>query len=211
MIKVLIVEDQIVLRESIKFRLNSDDEIKVVGCAGNGREALDLCGKWEPDVVLMDIMMPGCDGIEATKLIKANYNFIKIIILTIFIDNENIKKAMKNGADGYVLKDVAPEELISIIKNTYKGMRTVHQNVYNAILSEFISHNTVEVKNDFGLSEKEIEIIKLIVEGKSTKELSKEVFLSEGRVRNVISGILTKLNLKDRVQLTIFALKNNIV
>ena len=211
MIKVIVVDDQVVLRESIKFRIDSDDEIKVVGCGGNGIEAMELCDRFLPDVVLMDIMMPICDGIEATKRIKLKYNSIKVIILTIFIDNENITKAMKNGADGYVLKDIDPKELINIIKNTVSGLRIIHQDVLDTLVSEFASNTKLTVGSSFDLSEKELEIIKWIVHGKSTKEVAALVFLSEGRVRNIISEILTKLDMKDRVQLAIFAVRNHLV
>ena len=211
MIKVIVVDDQIILREGIKFRIDSDDEIKVVGSAGNGIEAMELCDRFLPDVVLMDIMMPICDGIEATKRIKLKYNSIKVIILTIFIDNENITKAMKNGADGYVLKDIDPKELINIIKNTASGLRIIHQDVLDTLVSDFALKDKPAIESSFDLSEKELEIIKWIVHGKSTREVASLVFLSEGRVRNIISDILSKLDLKDRVQLAVFAVKNDLI
>ena len=121
MIKVLIVDDQIILRESLKFIIEQDTDINVVGLAGNGAEAFSLCGKLKPDVVLMDIMMPDCDGVEGTRLIKSKYESIKVIILTTFNDEKNVSRAIKSGADGYVLKDISPEQLILAIKSVFNG------------------------------------------------------------------------------------------
>ncbi|MCX7920734.1 MAG: response regulator transcription factor [Clostridia bacterium] len=209
MIKVLIVDDQIILSESIKFRMNIDSEIEVVACASNGKEAIELCNKFLPDVVLMDIAMPICDGIEATKQIKAKHSSTRVIILTVFVDEENILKAMKNGADGYVLKDVGPEELIGVIKNTSKGLRVIHQDVFDTILNQ-----NLQLKNSDIISllcERDLEVIKMIVQGKSTREIAAGVYLSEGRVKNIISEILIKLGCKDRVQLAVFAVKNGLI
>ncbi len=116
MIKLVLAEDQVVVREGIKKLLEEDEEIDVVGCAGNGNEALELCDAFAPDVVIMDINMPVCDGVEGTRLIKQKYPSVKILILTMYNDDDNICRAMENGADGYVLKGIRPEDFISAIK-----------------------------------------------------------------------------------------------
>ncbi len=212
MINVVIADDETILRESIKYRLNSDESINIVGCAGNGYETIDLCGKGNVDVVLMDIKMPECDGIEATKIIKEKYRFIKIIILTTFTNDESFRAAISNGADGYLLKDVTPDILINAIKNVHSNLKIIHDDVFQ-MLSEV--KDTVGEENQHiykhDLSEKEISIVRYIVQGKSTQEMSKELFLSEGRVRNLIADILSKLKLRDRVQLAVYAIKNKIV
>lgn len=215
-IKVLIVDDHVMLRESIKFVIEQDKDIDVVGCAGNGTEALALCEQLSPDLVLMDIVMPICDGIEGTHLIKTKYSHIKVIILTTFDDDENIAKAIQNGAEGYILKDLEPAELIAIIKNTMKGLRVIHQNVFNAIIKQMTpsapeSFVTGEFKPGVKLSDKEKTIINLVVKGKSNREIADVIALSEGRVKNIITEILAKFDLEDRTQLAVYAVRNNLV
>lgn len=215
MINVLLVEDQAIIRDGIKFIIERDSEIRVTGCAGNGQEALKFCRALQPDLVLMDIVMPICDGIEATRLIKEAYPEIKIIILTTFNDEKKAALAIKNGADGYILKDIEPEELLFTIKSTVKGLRVFHESAYGTIVGRMNPDNEIPAINaengDLGLSTKEIEIIRRIVYGKSNKEISAMLNLSEGGVRNSISAILAKLNLKDRTQLAVYAIKNDLI
>ncbi|MCX7745516.1 MAG: response regulator transcription factor [Clostridia bacterium] len=215
MIRVIIVDDQVILRESLKFIVEQDDEIEVIGLAGDGNEALEMCGKLKPDVVLMDIMMPNCNGVEGTALIKNTYKDIKVLILTTFSDTENISSALKNGADGYVLKDIKPDELILAIKSVAQGLGVIHPNAFNTVVKQFDTPG-IKVVNplnsiDLGLSSKDIDIIRLIVGGKNNKEIATELFLSEGNIKNSVAAILDKLKLKDRTQLAVFAVKNNIV
>lgn len=216
MIKVIIIDDQVILRESLKFIVEQDPEIEVVGLGGNGKEALELCGKLAPDVVLMDIMMPICNGVEGTKLIKAKFNAIRVIILTTFNDEENISMAIKNGADGYVLKDIKPDELILAVKSVAKGFSIMHHTALDTVAKQI--DNDTELtqpkqgpKSDINITDRELSIIRLIVDGKSNKEIASCIFITEGSVKNIITNILEKLNLKDRTQLAVFAVKNNIV
>jgi DNA-binding NarL/FixJ family response regulator len=218
MIKVLVVDDVAILRNSIKFMLEVSEEIEVVGTASNGREAFEKCSELMPDIVLMDLKMPDFDGVEGTELIKEKYPQIKVMILTTFKEEEDIQAAIGSGADGYVLKDIEPDELAAAIKNTYKGFYTVHKNVFESITKN--KKSQTEVKSMQGLNDKngkpllslqDIEIIKHLVNGKSYKEISKEMFISEGHIRNQISKILRKLDLTDRMQLSLFAVKNKIL
>ena len=216
MIKVLIVDDQVILRESLKFIVEQDPEINVVGLAGNGKEALNLCKELVPDVVLMDIMMPVCNGVDGTKLIKSQFRSIRVIILTTFNDDENISKAIKNGADGYVLKDIKPDELILAVKSVAKGFSIMHHTAMDTVAKQIdheneANHHKQEFKLDVNLTERELSIIELIVDGKSNKEIAAKIFITEGSVKNIITSILEKLSLKDRTQLAVFAVKNNIV
>lgn len=215
-IKVLVVDDHTMLRESIKFVIEQDPDIEVVGCAGNGKEALALCQQFLPDLVLMDIVMPGCDGIEGTRLIKQKFNHIKVIILTTFDDDENISRAMQNGAEGYILKDLEPSELIAIIKNTMRGLRVVHQNVFNSIIKQLVPSTggtavSEEIKPGVKLTEREKIIIDLVAQGKSNREIADAVALSRGRIKNIITEILAKLELEDRTQLAVYAVRHNLV
>ncbi|NLI57129.1 MAG: response regulator transcription factor [Clostridium sp.] len=219
MIKVLIVDDQIILRESLKFIIEQDKDINVIGLAGNGKEAFSLCEQLNPDVVLMDIMMPKCDGVEGTRLIKSKYKEIKVIILTTFNDEGNVTRAIKNGADGYVLKDISPDQLILTVKSVFKGYSIMHQSTLNTFIdskdkekkNKKTSANIKKEKVNVRLGKRELEILNLIVEGKNNKEIAETMFISEGTVKNTISHMLNKLNLKDRTQLAVFAVKNNIL
>lgn len=214
MIKVLIVDDQLILRESLKFIIEQDSDIKVVGCACNGLEAVEFCKKNPPDVILMDIKMPVCDGIEGTKLIKSQFETVKIMVLTTFNDDENISKALKNGADGYILKDIMPDELILAIRSINKGLNIIHKNALNSVVRQFNANDTVELQArsiKVDLTDREISIVELIVDGKSNKEIAAVLFITEGTVKNIITGILEKLELKDRTQLAVFAVRNKLV
>ncbi|MDQ2085414.1 response regulator transcription factor [Herbivorax sp. ANBcel31] len=217
MIKVIIVDDQIILRESLKFIIEQDSDIEVVGLAGNGKEALSVCEQLSPDVVLMDIMMPQCDGVEGTELIKSKYDKIKVIILTTFNDEENVSKAIKNGADGYVLKDISPDELILAVKSVFRGFSIMHHSTLSTFAGNKEKSNKKNKKSvktngtNVRLSKKELKILNLIVDGKNNKEIAKEMFITEGTVKNAISQMLDKLDLKDRTQLAVFAVKNNIL
>lgn len=213
MIKTLLAEDQKVLRESLKIILTQDPELDVIGSAANGTEALSIVEEKQPDIILMDIKMPVCDGIECTKLIKEKYPQIKIVILTTFDNNDNVEKALMYGADGYILKDVDPEEIIMIIKNTMKGLQVIHHHVYDKMLKQ-LHVNRLEPNDSSGhmdLDKREIEIIRMIVQGKSNKEIAASLFLSETRIKSLITKILKKFNVEDRTQLAVYAMKNNII
>ena len=215
MIKVLLADDQLLFREGIKKILEHDEEIKVVGCAENGKEAFKLCEQFSPDVVLMDIEMPGCDGVEGTRLIKSKCKRTKVVMLTVFNDDEKIQNALNYGADGYMLKDINQEKLILTVKSVAAGLGVMHKDTYSNIIKKVNSHTKISILENKGLkldlSNRELSVIKLIVEGKSNSEIANIIYLTEGSVRNIISGILKKLNLKDRTQLAILAVKNGII
>lgn len=214
MINILIVDDQVILRESLKSLIEQDDEIKVAGCAGNGQEALEWCSHSLPDLVLMDIKMPICDGAEGTRLIKAGYPQVKVIVLTTFDDELNIARALQNGADGYVLKDIMPDELILSIKGVSKGMGIVHKRILHTMARQFETMNEAPAQKPENLphlTPRELDLIRLIVDGKSNREIAAELFLAEGSVKNLLTEILEKTNLKDRTQLAVFAVKNRLV
>jgi DNA-binding NarL/FixJ family response regulator len=137
MIKVLIVDDVASYRDSLSINIQKDGDIKVVGCASNGIEAIEKCRSILPDIVLMDIRMPVCDGIEGTKLIKAYNGNIKVLILSVYKDDENIVKALENGADGYLLKGNEPECIISTIKNTIQGLNTFGPSIFESLKKKF--------------------------------------------------------------------------
>ena len=206
---ILIVDDEKLIREGLKIMLSTYDDIEVVGLAKNGYEALEFCKNNIVDIVLMDIRMNDCNGVMGTRLIKEQFNKIKVLILTTFKDKEYIQEALKYGAFGYLLKDSSHDVIYEGIKSAYLGNMVVHPEVASEILSE----SSIKKKdiNKYNLNEKEIKIIEHIANGLTNKEIAEVVFLSEGTVKNNITNILSKLDLRDRTQIAIFAFKNGIV
>ncbi len=211
MIRVVLVDDHAVYKRGLKELLENDPEIIVVGDAGNGKEAVKICEELVPDLVLMDIRMPICDGVIGTKLIKEKHANIKVIVLTTFDHNEYITQVLKNGADGYILKGVSEDDLITTIKSTMKGLSVFEEKVMTMIHENFknLPHESGKMK--IQLNEREIELLKLIIEGKTNKESGSILCLAEGTIRNMISSLLSKFSLKDRTQLAVFAIRNNII
>lgn len=208
-IRLLIVDDEKLIREGLKIMLSIFEDIEVVGLAENGFEALNICKSQPVDVVLMDIRMKDCDGVMGTRLIKEQFTKIKVIILTTFKDKEYIQDALKYGAFGYMLKDSSHDVIYEGIKTAFMGNMVVHPDVAVEMMG-----SSSAVKHDiekFGLSDKELKIIEGIAKGFSNKEISEEMFLSEGTIKNNITNILSKLELRDRTQIAIFAFKNGIV
>ena len=204
MIKVLIVDDQALIREGLSLMLDLYDEIEIAGEANNGEEAIDFLKKEEIDVILMDIRMPVMDGVEATKVIKEKHPNIKIIILTTFNEDEYIFKGLKNGADSYILKDVSSKELVNIIKSVHNGEILFHGDVAKTIASAVVDRKG-DRKEDIlkRLTPRELEIAKLIGEGKSNREISQMLYITEGTVKNYVTKILDKLEIRDRTQLAL--------
>ena len=206
-IKVMLVDDEQLIRSGLKIMLETYPDIEVIHQAGNGREAFECCQKEVPDVVLMDIRMPVSTGIEGTKLIKEAYPEVKIVMVTTFQDTEYIVEAMQYGASGYLLKDSSYEAIYDGIKVALSGKVVMDATVSEKLVMQPKAPTTIE-KTDIsslGLTEREIELIRLVSQGLNNKEISEALFLSEGTVKNNISTILSKLDLRDRTQLVIFA------
>lgn len=211
-IKVMLVDDEQLIRSGLKIMLETYPDIEVIHQAGNGREAFECCKIEVPDVVLMDIRMPVSTGIEGTKLIKEAYPEVKIVMVTTFQDTEYIVEAMQYGASGYLLKDSSYEAIYDGIKVALSGKVVMDATVSEKLVMQPKAPTTIE-KTDislFGLTEREIELIRLVSQGLNNKEISEALFLSEGTVKNNISTILSKLALRDRTQLVIFAYDHHI-
>lgn len=203
----MIVDDDGLIRDSLKLLLNLEEDIEVIGTARNGMEAFELCKLNKPDIVLMDIRMPVMDGVLGTKLIKESFRDVKVVLLTTFKDDEYIREAVMNGAEGYILKNQSSESIIESLRTVFKGNAVFEKNVINVITS-MIKEDKKKKPSHFNLSEREFQILALIAEGLSNKEMAEKLFLGEGTVRNYITNILEKLELRDRTQLAIFYLKN---
>lgn len=208
--KIIIADDQVLLRQSIGQLISSDPEINVVDLVGSGKEAFDSCGRHKPDIVLMDIEMPHVDGISALRLIKDKYPHIKVIILTTFENNKNIVDAFVADADGYVVKDIDCKELIATIKCVGYGMTVIHSSVKKIMIEKFKKMENHKGSYIDLISSEEIEIVRQIVAGKSNKEIAQHLSYSEGTIKNKVSRIYEKLEINDRLQLAVFAVENGI-
>ena len=216
MIKVLIADDQELIRESLKIILDVNADIKVVGVAESGRKVLDLLKKTSPDIILMDIRMPELDGVQCTKAVKEKFPDIKIIILTTFDDDEYVFYALKYGASGYLLKGCSVQELTSAIHTVMNGGSILNQSVLTKVVKLFNqmaqTNITLELdgRNLEALNRTERNVAHLVGRGLSNKEIAEALFLSEGTIRNALSSALSKLNLRDRTQLAIWAVQTGL-
>lgn len=198
--------------------IENNSDIKVVACATNGNEAYDLCKEYMPDVVLMDLSMPICNGTEATKLIKAELPSVKVLVLTASNDKSDVTDAISNGADGYILKDISTEELILSIKSTSLGLGIITKDILSPMILNLRKENKKAKKKiidingiNISLTERELKIVSMIVDGKDNKEIASSLFIAEGTVKNIITEIISKLSLRDRTQLAVYAVKNGLV
>lgn len=211
-IKVLIADDHALLTESLQLMLQQDDSIQVVGLAADGDEAVEMCRRLLPDVVLMDIKMLKCDGFRATEMIKETLPETKVIFLTTFEGKENIVSAVLSGADGYVLKDATPKKLILAIKCVHSGFQVLQSSVSHVLRHELVSLlNKGKEAIAQRLKPEELKIIRLISDGKNNREIAELMNYSEGTIKNKISRILEILEVKDRTQLVVYALKNDLI
>lgn len=204
--KVLLVDDDALIRDALKLIMELESDIEVVGIAANGQEAVKVCAETLPDVVLMDIRMPVMDGVLATKFIKEQFEFIKVLFLTTFKDVEYIRSGIKYGAEGYVLKNSSAESIIDSLRMVFKG-NVVYDKEIASALSGIMADNKKLSPDELGITSKELEIMKLLCDGLSNREIAEKIFVGEGTVRNYISNILEKLQLRDRTQLAVYYLK----
>lgn len=210
-IQVLLVDDDYFIRESLNVVLRLDAHIDITGMASNGQEALELLESGIlADVVLMDIRMPECDGVEGTRLIKSRFPEIQVLMLTTFDDDEYIIQALQNGASGYLLKNVPPARIVQGIKTVHNGDMLIHPDIARklaGLLRTPASPPSNEPLKSYGLTRTELSVAQSISEGLSNKEIAAKLFLSEGTVKNYVTEILGKLNLRDRTQIAIYMLK----
>jgi DNA-binding NarL/FixJ family response regulator len=217
MIKILVVDDQELIRQSLALILNNQASMEVVGDAKSGTEAIEMTRRLKPEVILMDIRMPGMDGIQCMKIIKENLSHIKIIMLTTFDDDEYIYKALKNGADGFLLKGISTQELVKAISVVYNGGVSIEPDIANKVfqifrkLASYDFMNQLENQDIESLSNNELKIIQYIGRGLSNKQITQAMNFSEGTIRNYISSILRKLELRDRTQIAILAIQSSIM
>jgi DNA-binding NarL/FixJ family response regulator len=210
MIRVLLVDDQNLIRRGLRALLKTDSELEIVGEAENGSEAIDLIPTVRPDVVLMDIRMPIVDGVEATRIICARSDAPKVLVLTTFDDREYVTQAIQAGAAGYLLKDTPFEELTQAIRLVTKGYTQLGPGLASKLLVPPTPSSTLIVADAWQeLTPREQEIVAAIATGASNREIAATLFIAEKTVKNRITSILSKLNLRDRTQLAIVALQGS--
>jgi two-component system, NarL family, response regulator LiaR len=211
-IKVLIVDDHQVVRQGLRTFLELQEGVAVIGEAGDGLAAVELVRQLEPDIVLMDLVMPRMDGIAATEEITLMKLPTKVIALTSFTEDNRVFPAIQAGASSYLLKDVSPEELVEAVRAVHRGEVRLHPDITRRLM-EKVAHQTGKSKESLteDLTEREVEVLRLVAKGRSNHEIASELVISEKTVKTHVSHILGKLNLEDRTQLAIHAIKNGLV
>jgi len=210
-IRILIVDDHHVVRRGLVFFLRTQKDLEIIGEAANGREAIEQAQLLKPDIILMDLIMPEMDGIQATKIIKEKQPEIKIMMLTSFSDQDHVIPALEAGASGFQLKDIQPDELVTSIKKIISGENQLHPKATSHLLAN-LSNKSKQEKNLLEeLTKRELDVLKEIAKGKSNKEIAAALFITEKTVKTHVSNLLAKLELADRTQAALYAVKNQLV
>ena len=209
--RVLIVDDQAIVRQGLKVMLEQDEKIKVIHEAENGQEAIQLLEKNHMvDLILMDVRMPVMNGMDATRIIKSKWPDVKILILTTFNDEQYAMETLKDGASGFLLKTADSKQLLHAVHSTMKDGLPLHEDVAAKVIPNLLKREVEKKEVPADLTERELAILKRVGEGKSNREIADELFLSVGTVKNHITSILQKLGLRDRTQLAIYAVKHHL-
>ncbi|KPL57969.1 response regulator [Rossellomorea vietnamensis] len=215
MVRIVIVDDQELMRDGLATILDLRQEIEVAGVASNGQEAFEKAGELRPDIVLMDIRMPIASGVEGTKLITAAYPYIKVLMLTTFNDSELIFEALEEGASGYLLKDMPTDAIVQAIMTVQSGGMVLPKELTADIVREMRRNQPAEQINTVPeivkeLTEREREVLQHLGLGLNNKEIAGKLYISEGTVKNHVSNLISKLQLRDRTQAAIFAVRYHI-
>ncbi|MCP4539328.1 MAG: response regulator transcription factor [Chloroflexi bacterium] len=209
--RVIICDDQALIRDSLEMLLSLDKDIDIVGRAEDGAEALELVAQHQPDLVLMDLKMAGMNGIEATRRIRTQYPAVKVLVLTTYDDDEWVFDAIRAGASGYLLKDTPREGVVKAVKGTVEGKSFVDPAVAGKLLGQVASQQTqpTSLITD-KLTEREIDVLQLLARGFTNADIAARLYLSEGTVRNHVSAILAKLQVSDRTQAAVIAIQHGL-
>ncbi|HEY46591.1 MAG: LuxR family transcriptional regulator [Anaerolineae bacterium SM23_ 63] len=213
-IRVLVVDDHAIVRQGLRTFIDLQSDMEIVGEGTNGIEAVDLARRTKPDIILLDLVMPEMDGIQATPRIIENSPNSRIIILTSFSEEDKVLPAIRAGAQGYLLKDIEPTELVQAVRDAHHGKVQLHPEIAGKLMSAVAaekpstSRTTIDAHN--GLTERENEVLHLIADGLSNREIAEKLFISEKTVKTHVSNILGKLGLTDRTQAAIYALRRGL-
>lgn len=210
-ISVLLVDDHAMVRQGVRAFLVTQPDISVIGEAGSGEEAVNLSAQHIPDVILMDLIMPDMDGVEATRRVKQVSPRSQVVVLTSYHEDEHIFPALKAGALSYILKDVSAEELAAAVRKAAIGEAVLHPRVAARVIKELQGRRAESVNPFTELSERELEVLKLIADGMSNAEMAAKLVLSEKTIKGHVSNILSKLHLADRTQAAVYAWREGVV
>jgi NarL family two-component system response regulator LiaR len=208
-IRVLLADDHAIVRKGIRALLATEEDIDVIGEAADGADAIELARTLQPDVILMDLMMPKIDGIEATRQITASPSGAHILVLTSFAADDKVFPAIKAGALGYLLKDSGPDELIRAIHQVQRGEPSLEPSIARKVLQELL-HPPKTAPTTDTLTERELAVLRLIAQGKSNRDIAQQLVITEMTVRTHVSNVLGKLHLASRTQAALFALKEGL-
>lgn len=209
--KILLCDDQAVIRDGLELLLNLEKDFQVVGAAQDGAEALELAAQKQPDLILMDLKMPVMTGIEATREIRARFPHIKVLILTTYDDDEWVFDAVRAGASGYLLKDTPRQKIVEAIRGTMDGKSFVDPAVAGKLMNQVASRQTEPASVlKAKLTERELDVLGLVARGQTNADIASQLHLSEGTVRNHISAILEKLGVADRTQAAVIAIRHGL-
>jgi DNA-binding NarL/FixJ family response regulator len=215
-IRVVVADDQALVRSGFRLILESEDDVAVVGEAADGLQAVALVTELRPDVVLMDIQMPGVDGLEATRRIGRLGSGLptRVLVLTTFERDDYVFEALRGGASGFLLKNCPPEDLVRAVRTVARGDALLAPSVTRRIVEDYVTRPAPSAPDPRAvdrLTERELDVLRLLAQGRSNGELARELFVSEGTVKTHVSSILTKLGLRDRVQAVVFAYDHGLV
>jgi len=209
-VRLLIADDHEIVRKGLRALLETRAEVEVVGEAANGREALSKAAQYRPDLILLDLVMPGKDGLEVIKEIKNNFPSVKILVLTSYSEEEKLAQALKEGALGYLLKDSSPEELLEAIKEVSQGKTHLSPELAFRVI-RLMTGKTTPLSNSEFLTKRELEVLNLLAQGLSDREIAQRLFISPRTVGTHVSNILTKLGVKNRTQAVLLAQEKGLV
>lgn len=212
-VRVLIIDDHPLVREGLRKVLELEKDIEVIDEAGDGQGAINMARRLQPDIILMDINMPGTNGVEATRVIKREFPQIGIIALTIHEDEEYVLELVRAGVSGYVLKDIVPSKLVETIRTVAAGDSVIDPSITRMLFTELnrLTRRRQAKEEWETLTEREMDILKLMTQGQSNKEIAVELSISEKTVKNHITSIFRKLQVEDRTQAVLFAIKHHLV
>jgi len=212
-IRVLVVDDQELVRAGFIMILDSQDDIEVVGETANGADALDEVKRLRPDVVLMDIRMPKMDGLEATRILRADkHSDVRVLILTTFDPDEYVYQALRVGASGFVLKDIPPRELLAAVRVVAKGEALLAPSITRRLIAQFAERLAPPASQELErLTDREAEVLRFMAKGLSNSEIADTLYLSPTTIKSHVAGVLAKLGLRDRTQAVVFAYENGVV
>ncbi|MEL6223243.1 MAG: response regulator transcription factor [Cyanobacteria bacterium J06627_8] len=208
MIRILLVDDQPLFRQGLASLLVLEDDLDVVGEASHGEEAIALAASHQPDVILMDVRMPGCNGVQATQEIHARYPWIRVLVLTTFDDDEYVFQSLQAGALGYLLKSTPAREVAAAIRNLHQGYSQLGPTIAPKVFSQLKPEpdSAIDYSNRF--SQRELDILKLLGQGRSNREIAAELHLTEGTIKNHLTNIFCQLDVRDRTQAALWALQH---